>query len=86
VRPRCRSAQKQEDFYRDITRGGIGLLITGYAFVCPESKALPYQMGTHNDDFEVDYRKLVEAVHAAGGKIAIQHAHAEGQATSPISG
>lgn len=81
-----RPTQKLVDLYRDITLGGIGLLITGYAFVRPEGKALPYQMGIHTDDLEADYRKMVEEVHAAGGKIAIQLAHAGGQSASAVSG
>lgn len=84
--PDGRPSQKLVDLYREIAQGGIGLLVTGYAFVRPDGKALPHQMGIHEDGLEAGYRKLVGAVHAEGGKIAIQMAHGGGQSASAISG
>lgn len=77
---------KLADFYRELAQGGIGLLVSGYAYVSPEGKALPHQMGIHDDALEPDYRRLVAAVHGAGGKIAVQIAHGGGQSASAVSG
>ncbi len=77
--PDGRPSGKLVEFYRQLAAGGVGLIITSYAFVSPEGKQLPGQMGIHTDDFADDYKKLAKAVHAAGGKIAVQLVHTGGQ-------
>ncbi len=72
--------------YRDMTEGGIGLIISGYTYVVQSGKQLPGKMGLHTNDFEDDYRKMFNAIHEAGGKIAIQLVHAGGQANPKVSG
>jgi 2,4-dienoyl-CoA reductase-like NADH-dependent reductase (Old Yellow Enzyme family) len=74
------------DFYRELARGGVGLIISGYAFVRPEGKQLPGQMGLHRDDHEADHRALTEAVHDEGGRIAAQIVHAGGQTNAEAAG
>ena len=54
-------------YYRELAEGGIGLIISGYAFVVQSGKQLPRQKGLHSDEFENDYRRLFDAVHDAGG-------------------
>ncbi len=81
-----RPTQKLTDCYRTLANGGIGLIISGYAFVLPEGKQLPGKMGIHTDDFARDYKKMTSAVHDAGGKIAIQLVHAGGQTDSKNAG
>lgn len=81
-----RPTEKLCNLYRELAEGGIGLLISGYAFVRSEGKQLPGKMGIHTDDFAKDYEKLVKTVHDAGGKIAIQIVHAGGQAIPENSG
>jgi 2,4-dienoyl-CoA reductase-like NADH-dependent reductase (Old Yellow Enzyme family) len=66
--------------YADLAKGGAGLIISGYTFVSPEGKQLPGKMGIHTDDFAGDHRRLTQAVHDAGGSLAIQLVHAGGQA------
>ncbi len=77
--PDGRPTPKMADFYRELAAGGVGLIISGFAFVQPDGKALPGQMGIHTDDFADDYKALTSAVHAAGGKIVLQIVHAGGQ-------
>ena len=84
--PDGRPTEKLCLLYRKLTEGGIGLLISGYAFVRPEGKQLPGKMGIHTDDFAEDYEKLVRTVHDSGGKIAAQIVHAGGQAIPDNSG
>jgi len=75
-----------ENCYVDLARGGVGLIITGYAFVSPEGRQLPGQMGIHTDEFADGFERLFKAVHAAGGKIAVQLVHAGGQTDARNAG
>src|SRR5512135_1587822 len=72
--------------YRDLAAGGVGLIITGYAFVRPDGKQLPGKMGIHSDDFAVEMRALTRAVHDEGGKICMQLVHSGGQTTTKTAG
>ncbi len=74
-----RPTAKLTDCYRDLARGGVGLIITGYAFVSPEGRQLPCTLGAHNDKFSADMKKMVDAVHDEGGKICLQLVHVGGQ-------
>ena len=84
--PEGRPTQRLCDLYRELAEGGIGLLVSGYAFVRPEGKQLPGKMGIHTDAFSKNYEKLVRTVHDAGGKIVLQIVHAGGQAIVENSG
>ncbi|MBW2557061.1 MAG: NADH:flavin oxidoreductase, partial [Deltaproteobacteria bacterium] len=81
-----RPTEKLANWYRDLAQGGIGLIVSGYTFVRPEGKGLPGKMGIHTDDFVGDYENLTRAVHAAGGKIAVQLVHAGGQTDAKNAG
>lgn len=74
-----RPTEKLINWYRDLARGGTGLIISGYTFVRPEGKQMPGKMGIHTDDFATDMKALTKAVHDEGGKICIQLVHAGGQ-------
>src|SRR5574340_699541 len=64
-----RPTQKLASYYGTLARGGIGLIITGYAFIRPDGKQLPGQMGIHTDSFAGEMTALTAAVHRDGGKI-----------------
>jgi 2,4-dienoyl-CoA reductase-like NADH-dependent reductase (Old Yellow Enzyme family) len=81
-----RPSEKLVACYRRLARGGVGLIISGFAFVRTEGKQMPGKMGIHTDDFETDYRALTAAVHDDAGKIAIQLVHAGGQASRAVAG
>ncbi|MCP4747486.1 MAG: NADH:flavin oxidoreductase [Desulfobacteraceae bacterium] len=81
-----RPTEKLNQFYKALSDGSVGLIISGYTYVRPEGKQLPGQMGIYSDDFEKNYLKLTECVHKANGKIAIQLVHAGGQASRQVSG
>ena len=72
--------------YHNLAAGGVGLIITGYAFVRPDGKQLPGKMGIHTDNFAADMRILTQAVHSEGGKICIQLVHAGGQTGAETAG
>lgn len=84
--PDGRPTGKLIDYYGELAGGGIGLLISGFAFVRPDGKQMPGKMGIHTDDFGDEFKKLAGAVHDAGGAIAIQLVHAGGQAGSKMAG
>ncbi|MBE0597896.1 MAG: NADH:flavin oxidoreductase [Desulfuromonadales bacterium] len=71
---------------RELAEGGVGLIVSGFAFVREDGKSMPFQMGIDHDRLEADCRQMVAAVHAAGGKIALQLAHAGGQTKSKYAG
>jgi len=65
-------AEKTLSIYRNLGEGDIGLVVTGYAFVSEHGRALPRQYGAHTDDMIAGLRKLADAVHSGGGKVALQ--------------
>ncbi|MEW5723912.1 MAG: NADH:flavin oxidoreductase, partial [Thermodesulfobacteriota bacterium] len=50
-----------------LASGGLGLIITGFAFVSAGGRALPHQTGVHRDDLAPDLARLAGAVREAGG-------------------
>lgn len=81
-----RPTPKLSKCYHDLAAGGVGLIITGFAFVRPEGKQLPGKMGIHTDDFAVEMRTLTKTVHKEGGKICMQIVHAGGQTKAKSAG
>jgi len=59
----------------DLARGGVGLIITGHAYVSPEGQAGPGQLGLCTDGHVPSLKKMVGKVHDAGAKIAVQISH-----------
>jgi 2,4-dienoyl-CoA reductase-like NADH-dependent reductase (Old Yellow Enzyme family) len=84
--PDGRPTDKLNACYTALARGGVGLIISGYTFVSPEGKQLPGKMGLQTDRFEADFRRLAQAVHDAGGTLAVQLVHAGGQADADVTG
>jgi 2,4-dienoyl-CoA reductase-like NADH-dependent reductase (Old Yellow Enzyme family) len=70
----------------ELAKGEVGLIISGYAFVSPEGKSSPAQLAIHDDRFVAGLRGMVQAVHEAGGKIALQIVHAGRFADSALTG
>lgn len=64
--------EKMTAFYRELASGGAGLIITGYIVVKKEGRMDGGLCGIYDDSFIPEYRRLTDAVHAAGGRIAAQ--------------
>lgn len=62
--------------YRELGQGGVGLIVSGYAFVSPLGQAAQGQYGAHTDDMVPGLHRLVQAAHQGGAKIALQVVHA----------
>ena len=63
------------DFYAELGRGGIGLIITGYQYVMRNGQQLPYMIGNYEDGQLEGLTRMAEAVHKAGGKVVPQIVH-----------
>ncbi len=61
--------------YRDLAKGGVGLIITGHMYVHPSGQAQPQMTGIYSDELIPHLAQLVDAVHQAGGRIAAQINH-----------
>jgi 2,4-dienoyl-CoA reductase-like NADH-dependent reductase (Old Yellow Enzyme family)/thioredoxin reductase len=57
-------------------RGGAGLIITEITSVHPSGSAIPNELGAYDDRFIPGLKKISDAVHAAGSKVALQLHHA----------
>ena len=63
------------EMYRALAQGGVGLIVTGHAYIAPEGKAHPEMLSAHCDQMLPGLTMLAETVHAAGGRIAMQINH-----------
>ena len=67
--------EKTIRFYEQLAGHGLGLITTGFAFVSPNSRAVPRMLGVASDDFIPGLRKLVDTLHEKGDKVCLQLAH-----------
>lgn len=59
-----------------LAQGGVGLIISGHAYVAGRGQASPWQLGIHDDSLIDGLQSMTSAVHKAGGRIVAQLAHA----------
>jgi 2,4-dienoyl-CoA reductase-like NADH-dependent reductase (Old Yellow Enzyme family) len=64
--------------FEDLARGGVGLILTGYAYVSEVGKAAAGQYGISDDRHIAGLRRLVKAAHDHGARIGVQIAHTGG--------
>ena len=62
--------------YQELGQGGVGLIVTGFAYISPLGQAVPGQYGVHTDNMISGLRRLVQVAHHGGAKIALQLVHA----------
>jgi len=74
------------DLMVELIRGGVGLIVTGHTYVCPDGQATPRQLGIHNESLIESLREMTEAVHREGGRIFLQLAHGGLQADPKLTG
>jgi 2,4-dienoyl-CoA reductase-like NADH-dependent reductase (Old Yellow Enzyme family) len=74
------------DTNAELARGGVGLIISGHTYIRQEGQASPLQLGVYKDDLIPGLREMTAAVHAAGGKIVMQVAHAGHFAPTNLTG
>ncbi len=69
-----------------LAQGGVGLIISGHAYVSREGQAGSWQLGAYSNELVPGLAEMVKAVHDSGGKIAMQLAHAGSKAATRLSG
>jgi len=68
-------SRKQLEIYQELARGGVGLIITGIAYVHAWGQISALQNSLAGDDCIPGFRKLAAIVHNQGAKIAVQLFH-----------
>ncbi|MBI2217776.1 MAG: FAD-dependent oxidoreductase [Candidatus Rokubacteria bacterium] len=74
------------EHYARRAAGGVGLVIVEAAYVAPEGKAFACQLGIDRDALVPGHVELVEAVHRAGSRIALQIHHGGARAKPELTG
>jgi 2,4-dienoyl-CoA reductase-like NADH-dependent reductase (Old Yellow Enzyme family) len=72
--------------YANLSKGEVGLIITGHMYVHPRGQAHRRQCGIYSDEMVPGLKKMADAVHQYGGKIALQLAHAGRQSPKALIG
>ena len=81
-----RPTEKLVAYSSNLARGGIGLLISGYAFIRTDGRQLPGQLGAHRDDFIPDLARLAKAIQQEGSRFCLQLVHTGGQSVAKAAG
>ena len=66
-------AELAVEYYRQ--RAGAGLIVTEATQVSPQGQGYPLTPGIHSEEQVAAWRRITEAVHGAGGRIALQLWH-----------
>ncbi|MGD9139244.1 MAG: FAD-dependent oxidoreductase [Desulfobacterales bacterium] len=77
---------RQIAYYVERARGGVGYITVEHTAIHEHGKASPKMLMIGTDEHAAKIEKLVEAVHAAGGKIVVQINHAGRQTFSKVTG
>jgi 2,4-dienoyl-CoA reductase-like NADH-dependent reductase (Old Yellow Enzyme family) len=72
------------EIYRKLAAGGVGLIITGHAFVHAGGRCHAQMTGVHEDGLVPALARLAHAAHEGGAKIALQINHG-GRACDPAA-
>ncbi len=71
------------ELYESLTRGGVGLIITGNTLVHPSGRTITQMLCLHSDIYIEGLTSLTRAVHDMGGIIFIQLVHG-GRQSPPV--
>lgn len=78
--------EKLAHYLGNLARGGVGLVVSGYAYVSPEGKQLPGQLGLCSDDALPGLSSIASEVVRGGSRLCVQLVHAGGQTTTKAIG
>jgi 2,4-dienoyl-CoA reductase-like NADH-dependent reductase (Old Yellow Enzyme family) len=65
--------------YKELAEGGVGTIITGYAFVTKDEQPNPGMIGIYDDSFIEEYKKITDMVHSNETNIIMQIAYGGSQ-------
>ena len=77
---------KLTDLMVRLAKGGVGLIITSHSYVSREGQAGRGQLGIYSAELVPGLAAMADSVHKAGGKIAVQLAHAGCHADPNLTG
>jgi len=80
------STAKVVEISAQLARGGVGLIITSHAYVSREGQAGSWQLGVYSNNHIPGLTEMTRAIHAIGGKIALQIAHSGSRAPTRLTG
>lgn len=79
--------QEYIDFYKKLAENGVGAIITGFAYISQDGKAMqPGQVGVDSEEKIPVFRKLTETVHNSDCLIFKQIAHTGRQTLESVTG
>lgn len=58
--------------YEDLAKGGVGTIITSFAYVVEAEKPFPGMLGIYDDSFIEEYKRLTELVHGYEANVILQ--------------
>jgi len=64
--------ERLQQAYLDLAKGGVGTIITGYAFVLEEEQPNPGMLGIYDDSFIPEYADFVRKLKAEGANVVMQ--------------
>jgi 2,4-dienoyl-CoA reductase-like NADH-dependent reductase (Old Yellow Enzyme family) len=59
-------------FIEDLAKGGVGLIVVGFAYVTPAGQAVPNQNAIYDDRYIAGLKRVTEAVHRYDSKVVLQ--------------
>ena len=62
-------------YYDARAKGGVGMILTEYAFVSPAGRSSDHQISVASDDIIPGLSKMVDTIHKSGAKIGLQLQH-----------
>jgi 2,4-dienoyl-CoA reductase-like NADH-dependent reductase (Old Yellow Enzyme family)/thioredoxin reductase len=74
------------EYYAERARGGTGLIVVEATYIEQEGKRLHHNAMLHDDCFIPGLRKVVQAAHAEGSKMALQLNHGGRESIPDVSG
>ena len=74
------------DYYAERARGGVGYITVEHTGILPEGKASPKMLLISSDTHASHFKRLVDAIHDAGGKVFVQINHAGRQTMPSVTG
>ena len=69
-------APEQVALYQEIAQSGVGAIITAYSYISPEARSTGIQVGFATQEQRDSQKTVLDAVHAAGGRLILQLMHA----------
>lgn len=60
------------DVYKRLADGGVGLIITGYAYIDINDQPNSHMIGMYDDVFIDEWKELIHYIHEKGARIALQ--------------